>query len=264
MIRLKTNSALVMIVLITMTHVSCISEKEPIPEDCNNPPGIELVSVSEADCNQPNGRITVMGFGGEGALHFRLGDSQTQVSTTFEGLMAGLYTAIVEDELGCISTLEVEVLNRNGLNIEVTSTATICGENQGEIVVIPLNPNGRVEYKLNDGQFQDSNSFNNLDQGEYMVTARDESGCQVSYEVQVESDITFNEVNLIIQSDCAIPNCHDGGALPDYRGESNIIGNAALIKQRTQDRTMPPDGRMISQEQIGAIACWVEDGAKGN
>lgn len=74
-------------------------------------------------------------------------------------------------------------------------------------------------------------------------------------------------IQPIIANNCAISGCHDGGnTLPDWSVLSNVQANAALIKQRTANRTMPPSNANVSltAEQIEDIACWVDSGAQNN
>jgi hypothetical protein len=170
----------------------------------------------------------------------------------------------VTDEGGCFSELQVDIRNEDGLNIVLTVVGTVCGENQGSILTIPSDAVGTVEYKLNEGNFQSSNLFQNLPQGGYTITAKDGSGCEIVQEVNIKTDATFGEVELIIQRECTVDGCHNGAQTPDLRGANNIIGNASLIKQRTGNRSMPAGGRSLTDEEIATIACWVDDGASGN
>jgi len=74
-------------------------------------------------------------------------------------------------------------------------------------------------------------------------------------------------VQPIIASNCAISGCHDGSnTLPDWSDFSNVQSNAALIKQRTSNRTMPPSNANVTltAAEIEQIACWVDSGAQNN
>jgi uncharacterized membrane protein len=52
---------------------------------------------------------------------------------------------------------------------------------------------------------------------------------------------------------------------PNLSTFANIKAAAAGVKNRTSARTMPPRSRTpLTQEQIDAIGCWVDDGAQEN
>ena len=243
---------------------SCTSEQEPFPDLCENAPTVTLVGTTQASCNQSNGSLNVLGVGGNGDLVFSLNGGVDQVSSVFNNLNAGSYLVTVTDESGCSSELTVNVINSDGLNIQLTVVGTECNENEGSIIVVASEANGDVEYKLNEGVFQNSNNFTSLPQGGYTITTRDASGCEIVQEVDVKTDVTFGDVELIIQTNCVVEGCHNGNQTPDLRGANNIIGSSRTIKMRTGNRTMPAGGGSLTDEEIATIACWVDDGASGN
>ncbi len=255
---------LLLLTFVLVILVNCTSEQEPVPDDCTDPPSLNLVGTTDAGCNLSNGSITVAGSGGSGDLIYSINGGSFQNNGTFTDLAAGTYTITVTDENNCDTDLQVDVSNADGLNVAIATVGTECGENQGSITITPSNAQGAVEYSLNGGAFQANNQFSGLAQGGYTITARDESGCEVEQEADIESDVTFGEIQLIMQGNCAVSGCHDGSQSPDLRTSGGITGSASRIMARTTARTMPPGGRVITDEQIAAIACWVEDGASGN
>ena len=72
-----------------------------------------------------------------------------------------------------------------------------------------------------------------------------------------------NQVQAIIQTHCAIPQCHDagstnlGGPFTNYRLVKN---KAQTIKVQVVNRFMP-QGSSLSAENIKTISCWVDSGA---
>ena len=250
--------------LISVLALNCTSEKEPVPSDCENPPSINLVSSTEANCNQSNGSITVAGTGGEGDLTYQITGGTFQSSPLFDNLVAGNYTITVKDANNCTAELQATVLNSDGINIQLTTVDTNCDTSQGSITVAASGAQGAVEYKLDNGAFQSSNQFTNLAQGNYTITARDASGCETEQQASIKTDVRFSDVQLIVQNNCAVSGCHDGSISPDMRTTGGIQASANRIKIRTSAKTMPPSGRSISDAQIAAIACWVDDGASSN
>ncbi|WP_150452283.1 c-type cytochrome [Arenibacter lacus] len=98
--------------------------------------------------------------------------------------------------------------------------------------------------------------------------------CEYNYEVETqemgsnECDIVVSYSNVIrplIANNC-MP-CHSGDGnepfAPDLRTYNQVNGIAGLIKEVTQSRRMPKDGS-LSNEEINAIKCWVDQGAENN
>lgn len=73
-------------------------------------------------------------------------------------------------------------------------------------------------------------------------------------------------VNPIIQSSCAIPDCHAAGStngpgpLTTYAQIKNV---AVDIKSAVVSRFMPKTGS-LTDSQIKTISCWVDSGAPNN
>lgn len=243
-------------------------EKETVdePVDCNaNPVEVQLTSVEGSNCGADDGKITVSATGGDGKYKYTLGDGVPQESGVFSGLGAGTYELTATDGNNCSSTMEVEVTNNEGLNIDVAvSNAGGCGASQGGVTVTAFEGTEPYEYKLGDGSFGSTNTFSGLGSGEYALTVRDASGCEVNQTLRVTSGVSFaTSISPIIQNKCAVSGCHAGAQAPDFRVFKNIHDNAGQIKTLTGNRTMPQNGT-LTQQEIDLIACWVDDGALEN
>ena len=73
-------------------------------------------------------------------------------------------------------------------------------------------------------------------------------------------------VSPIIQSNCAITDCHAAGSAngPGALTSYSQIKNAAVeIKSAVVSRFMPQNGS-LSSSQIKSISCWVDAGAPNN
>ena len=76
-----------------------------------------------------------------------------------------------------------------------------------------------------------------------------------------------NDVQPITNTHCAITGCHISGAQsPDLSMNQNILDRASGIRQRTQNRSMPPpaSGITLTDDEIATIGCWVDQGADEN
>ncbi len=75
-----------------------------------------------------------------------------------------------------------------------------------------------------------------------------------------------NDVNPIIQSSCAIPNCHGTGST---NGPGQLTNYTEIFSARTNIRSAVSSGRMpqtgsLSTSQKNSILCWIDSGAPNN
>lgn len=259
----------IMAIAMTVTAIAwqgCEKETIEEPVDCNaNPVAVQLVSVEDASCNASDGKVTLNATGGNGAYKYALGDGAAQESAVFSNLGAGTYEVTATDGNNCSSTMEVSVKNRDGLNIAVAlKDAGGCGAAQGGATITAFDGAEPYEYRLGDGSFVTTNSFAGLSAGEYALTVRDATGCEVNQTLRVLSGVSFTaSISPIIKNKCAISGCHNGTQFPDFRVFKNIHDNAGQVKTLTGNGTMPQQGS-LTQDEINLIACWVDDGAPEN
>jgi SprB repeat len=235
------------------------------PVDCSSEgPSLDLIEVGDADCNQQNGFIQVAATGGTGSYQFKLNEEPFQDEKAFSGLGAGTYLITLKDGNTCEQAMSVNVLNKDGVNVSLSGTVAGCKESDGSITAESEGGEAPFLYKIGDGNFQDNNVFDNLSAGNYTITIKDNTGCETNQSIKLHSGISFNdEIKPIIENSCAINSCHNGNQFPDFRQFNNIQSNAAKIKELTGNKTMPDEGT-LTQNQIDAIACWVDDGALAN
>lgn len=242
---------------------ACTYEVIPEPENCANPPALQLVSVASTGCGVASGSIQVQASGGEAPYVFRINAAGDKTEGKFDGLVAGNYNITVEDSKGCTNLLAVEVKNQDGLNITVETGNAACGTHSGSIKILAEGGAEPYQFQINEQAFQGNNQFEGLAPGTYQVEAKDAGGCEVIHSAHISSGVTFESVQSVIKTNCAISNCHDGTIAPDFRKQEVIQQRAARIRDRTGSQTMPPpsSGKKLTDEEIGRIACWVEDGA---
>jgi len=255
----------VVICIVAYYIQSCTSNNIEPPLDCSvEGPSLELVEVGDADCNQQNGFIEVAATGGTGNYQFKLNDGVFQSESEFTGVGAGTHIITLKDGNTCEQALEVNVLNKDGVNVVLSGTVAGCNNNDGSITAQPEGGEAPFLYKIGSGDFQESNVFANLARGNYTVTIKDNTGCEANQTIKVLSGLSFEtDIKPIIETSCAVNSCHNGNQFPDFRVFANIQANAAKMKELTGNGTMPDEGT-ITQAQIDAIACWVDDGAPAN
>ena len=229
---------------------------------CDNPPTIELVSITDTECNASVGRIEVIGAAGLGDLEYSRDGINFFSSPFFENLESGIYEISVRDEKGCLASLEAEVKNSEGLNVSVVTSPSGCNLSSGSVVITATG--GKLPYRFMVGDnVSDNNQFNNLASGTYTASVRDAAGCTIEREVAILTGQEFSSIKTIITASCATSNCHGGNISPDFRNDQNIIKNASNIAVRTGNKSMPPSGP-LSDNQIQSIACWAKDGGLAN
>ena len=85
-------------------------------------------------------------------------------------------------------------------------------------------------------------------------------------QTECDSPVSYNTtIRPLIDSNC-MP-CHNGNGnepfAPDLTTYARVAGVAGLIKEVTQSRQMPKEGS-LTNAQIAAIKCWVDEGALNN
>lgn len=242
---------------------ACTYEVLPETEECVTPPALNVIEVEGSNCIQNNGSIQVAASGGAREYRYSIDGIAFQTESIFTGLSAGTYAITVRDESNCTATAEAAVQNVDGLNIIVASTIAGCGTANGTITVNAVGGEAPFLFSINNNGFQGENVFGGLSGGTYSVTAKDASGCEVTSEVKVLAGISSTDIQNIIETNCAVSGCHAGNVSPDLRSLDNIRNKADQIQIRTANKTMPPPSSSFSltDTEIAAINCWVEDGA---
>lgn len=251
--------------VVASIFISCKSEESDPQIDCSaSDLAVQVVSQTDTECAAANGAVELAASGGSGNYNYKVGTRSFQASTTFSDLSAGIYTVTVKDDNNCEATTEVSINNTDGVNMAVAFSAAGCKEDNGSITITPSDGAPPYQYKIGDMNFQDDNSFENLSQGNYTVTTKDATECEVTQQVNILSGISYAaSVATIISTNCAVSGCHNGSQTPDFRNFSTIKANASSIKSEVVSRRMPKEGS-LTQAEIDAISCWVDDGAPNN
>lgn len=125
------------------------------------------------------GVISVAVMGGTAPFQYSLDTENFQDSNTFEGLMAGTYQITVLDSEGFAQMTELLVLE----NPEMITATTSVANNT--ILVAAIGGTGTLTYSIDGMNFQDSNTFEDLPNGDYTITIMDENGCTMTMVEQV-------------------------------------------------------------------------------
>lgn len=254
------------LLVIVLLHTQCTYEKAEPAFDCTNSGlTLEILENGDANCGQADGSLSLGASGGEAPYTYQMKDEAPQQSDTFTGLSAGSYTFLLTDSKGCEATLTTNINNTDGVTISsVDVVDSGCGQNQGAITINAESGTPPYQYKVEGAAFQQDKKLSGLGNGEHTVLVKDSNDCEFTQNVSISSGISYStDISNIISTNCAISGCHNGSQFPDFRSFSNIQSNAANIKIRTGNKSMP-QGRTLTQAQIDMIACWVDDGAINN
>ncbi len=251
-------------ILMVVVCFACSDNQEV---DCNLSDLELTVSGNEnADCNE-GATITLEATGGEGPYLFRFDGSPFQDLTEFNGVsLGGPFLAEVKDANGCEATLEVIVSgDENTVSFSASTVVAGCGSASGAIDVTASGGDGSYQYRLENDAFGSITSFSGLESGTYQVSVKDGTGCINVKGIKVLSGISYeNSVEPIIIGSCATTDCHvSGTGRVNLTIFDNVQKNAESIKTRVLNGSMPKDD-VLTDAEIEAIVCWVDDGALNN
>ena len=148
-----------------------------------DPSPITFTEIStDPICNgASDGTITITASGGTGSYQYSIdGGSSYQISATFNGLAAGNYNILVQDNNGCLSNSSSIALTDPSI-VDFTATASDenCGLLDGTLTITGNGGAGNYQYSIDGGTtFQSSGSFNGLAAGNYNIVVEDAFGCQ--------------------------------------------------------------------------------------
>jgi gliding motility-associated-like protein len=146
-------------------------------------PGPACCSVTAAGTNATcnlgtNGTATASPTGLAG-FTYSWNSSPVQTTQTATNLGVGTYTVTMTDASGCVATASYTVTQPTAITGSLTVTNATCnGTCNGSITVTGAGGGtGALQYQINGGAFQASNTFTGLCAGSYTVVIKDASGC---------------------------------------------------------------------------------------
>lgn len=260
---LINTKSVALLLLSVLFYASCTFDKADDLTDCSLFLDATISEVVASRCNQSTGSflvVTEFDPSFDATVSYRINSGALQTEPRFENLSAGVYEveAIVDDE--CFRTLSIAIQNEDGLGIDLDLTESDCNSSTGKINIQTSNSVGTVTYKLDDQGAVNNPEFTNLSPGTYQITVADDN-CEIQQDVIIKSNVSLAVVKDITDSNCATAACHGGSVDPDLRQEDNIVSFANRIRQRTSNKTMPPNssGNELDDETIETIACWAND-----
>jgi hypothetical protein len=259
-------------VVIMFAFERCAYNDVNVPINCDESSlAIGLQSKTDVtSCRSIDGSISVTATGGTEPYDFNINGGEYQTNNTFTNLGPGDYTIRVKDMNNCWRAIEVSI-TAPGSTLDASTVATVdnqCSTDNGTIVVTATGGKTPYQFQVDSKGFSASSTFTGLKEGQHVVIVKDDEGCQRTLGVTIAHGNTgtsyANQVKAIITANCALSGCHDAGTgSRNWTTFANVKSNAANIKARVVNRTMPP-AAPLSQANIDLISCWVDDGALEN
>lgn len=157
-------------------------------------------------------------------------------------------------------------LNGPVLNVDNIISSDEGMEN-GEITVSTAGGSTPFQYSIDGMTFQSSGTFSGLEPDDYTITVKDANDCTNTTMATVEELVIVfyaTQIRPIIDGNCQFSPCHGSNAsIPSWATYDDVKAKANSIKNKTSDKTMPPNG-VLSDSDIKLIADWVDQGALDN
>lgn len=260
------------VVIFLLAFGRCAYNDINVEFDCSSSTlAIELQTKTDVtNCRSIDGSISVTASGGIEPYDFNINGGEYQTNSTFKDLGPGTYTIRVKDTNGCWRAIDVSI-SAAGSTLAATVDTTPDNECTTDNGRATVNATGGVppyQYQIDAKGFGPGNVFEGLKEGQHVVVVKDNDECQTTISVRIAHGSTgikyATQIKTIITTECALSGCHGAGTgSRDWTVFNNVKTNAANIKARVVNRTMPP-GDPLKQSDIDLISCWVDDGALDN
>ena len=168
-----------------------------------------------------SGAIWLSASGGSPTYSFYVeGDALS--GNSIGGLSNGVYLTWVMDDVGCTDSTEVAILQESLLQASIYSQQNILCNN-GDLGSVTINGTTGTSpylYSIDGVNFSSQNTFTDLEEGNYVVTIQDASGCFTSIDVNI---LSLVELDLSTQFELD-PNCYGSSDGSISLSISNGIG----------------------------------------
>ncbi len=143
------------------------------------------ISVIDASCGASSGTITVNASGGVPVLQYSINGVTYQAGNVFNNLAAGNYIVYVKDGSNCIITKPATIISAGSTTLTVTTIDATCGGANGVIIAEGAGGIPPLQYSLDAGAYQSSDTFINVAAGTHAVHVKDATGCIATQSVAI-------------------------------------------------------------------------------
>ena len=127
----------------------------------------------------------------------------TSTDQNIDTLFAGIYNLTVTDRSGCTDTLEVEIIQNDQIDIDVSITEIVCyGDNDASITINTIS-GGVPPYDVAWSNFGTGNVQTNLSPGTYTITITDAENCEREFPIVIDEAPIFLIDPVVTQMSCS-------------------------------------------------------------
>lgn len=182
----------------------------------------EIEDVSCPDGNDASFIVIIETVSNNEVYEYSIDGTNFQPDSTFTDLDAGVYEVFARNDVGCVQSQLVEVVEPEmpELDFEVEDVNCPDGNDASFIVIIETVSNHEnYEYSLDNITFQEDSTFYDLAAGVYEVFARNEIGCTFSELLEVDEPET-PEIDIQVD-DTTCPGSNDASFIVIIETVSN-------------------------------------------
>lgn len=205
--------------------------------------------VTHTSCGENNGIVTLQADEGVAPYTYSL-DNVTQDEGSFTGVKPGNYEARIVDKNGCEDTRGITIKNSEALTTEVNVRHTSCAQDNGVIEVVASGGTGNIAYSLNNTT-GNRPLFDELPAGKYSVRVKDEAGCIVKAEAEINTSNIFDVQLDLVPTTCGLNN----GALTVLVNDGEPFEEHKIIINQGN----PTSESQFSDLKAGQYSVLVED-----
>jgi gliding motility-associated-like protein len=262
-------------IVVTDTGTTCTGTATVVVTEPATPLDFTFVATP-IKCLGVDGTLIITATGGWGGYSYVLTPPSgvagaSQISNTFANLIVGgSYTITTTDANGCSVSKSFTLTAPVSPTASIDPTSDLCydGVNAATIIVSATGDIGRtLEYNINGGPFQLSNTFANLTPGSYTITVRDDYGCFVTLSAVtiapqlLVSTVLTKDLDCSASPDAIITGTITGGTVPYVVTETiGGAGGVLVMTSGTAFTYTTSNPRNYQFQVVDATGCSIVSG----
>ena len=182
--------------------------------------GIEITTSStstDASCfGEEDGEVSVSAEGGAGSFQFSDDGNTYSQDNVFDDLLAGTYNFFVQDENGCVESVEATIGQPEAIVVTgIVSEGSVTGEGTIDVTVTGGSLPYTYEWIGPGVSGQDGQDLDGISTGSYTVDVTDNNGCTTTETFNITTDI--RELGAGVTA-TVFPNPSQGEFVVDVQG----------------------------------------------
>jgi len=173
------------------------------------------ISISDIECDSPNGTATVSISGGDAPYSFAWSDMSSD--SILSANAPGEYYVTITDANDCTTSDTVMIVTGEILTVSTGSTMSCANDATGTAFVEVLTGTGPYTFVWEDGS--DNDTLYNVASGDYIVTVSDANNCEA-----IETITIGAFPDMVLDTEITEAGC---GGVPDGTATVNVMGGAA-------------------------------------